>query len=127
MLDFEDTRDGKGYLSTPKDSSHEKWAQWEDRNYNYFSSRKISHGVTPSYVIIKYTPSTDKGYNRDVQIIHQSSIIGNMFIKDSRKVLNIPKKLILGTDAKTWIKGLKCVRKAIQEPQAHYNGTSDVT
>ena len=33
-LDFEDTRYGKGELSNPKEFSHEKWTQWEDRIYN---------------------------------------------------------------------------------------------
>ena len=46
-----------------------------------------------------------------------------MFIRDSRKVLYIHKELTLGTEAETWIKGLKCVRKAMQELQAHYDGT----
>ena len=62
--------------------------------------------------------------NRDVQIIYQASIVGNMFIRDSRKVFEILKELNLGTDAETWVKGLKCRRKAIQELQAHYDGTS---
>ena len=30
QINFEDTRDGKVELSTPKDFSHEKWTQWED-------------------------------------------------------------------------------------------------
>ena len=50
-IDFEDTRDGKGGLSKPKGSSHEKWAQWEDIIYNYFTSRKNSRGVPLSYVV----------------------------------------------------------------------------
>ena len=48
-----------------------------------------------------------------------------MFNRDSRKVVDILKELTLGTDAETWIKGLKCVRKAMQELQAHYDGTSE--
>ena len=30
LIDFEDTRYGKGGLSKPKDFSHENWTQWED-------------------------------------------------------------------------------------------------
>ena len=33
-LDFEDTRDVKGYLNKPKELSHEKWTQWKDIIYN---------------------------------------------------------------------------------------------
>ena len=47
-----------------------------------------------------------------------------MFTKDSRKVIGILKKLTLGTDADTWIQGLKCGRKAMQELQVHYDSTS---
>ena len=39
------------------------------------------------------------------------------------KVLDIIKKPTLGPDTETWIKGIKCGRKAMQEPQDHYEGT----
>ena len=48
-----------------------------------------------------------------------------MFTRDSRKVLDIIKELTLETDAETWIRGLKCGIKAMQELQAHYDGTSE--
>ena len=52
--------------------------------------------------------------NRDVKIIYQAILVGNMFTRDSRKVLDIIKELALGNDAETRIKGLKCGRKAMQ-------------
>ena len=78
-----------------------------------------------SYIIRKYTSSPKDRKNRDVQIIYQESLVGNMFTRDSRKVIDILKELTLGTDANIWIKGIKCGRKAIQGLQAHYNGTSE--
>ena len=48
-----------------------------------------------------------------------------MFTRDSRKVVYIIKELIIGTDSETWIKGIKCGRKAMQELQAHYEGKSE--
>ena len=30
-LDFEETRDGKGEMSKPKEFSYEKWTQWGNR------------------------------------------------------------------------------------------------
>ena len=48
-----------------------------------------------------------------------------MFTRDSRKVIGILKELTLVNDAETWIKCLKCVRKAMQELQAHYDGTPE--
>ena len=50
---------------------------------------------------------------------------GKMFSRDSRKVLNIIKDLTLETYDETYIKGLKCIRKAMQELQDHYDGTSE--
>ena len=87
-------------------------------------SGENSRGVPLSYVIRKYMPSPEDIENRDIQIIYQASLVRNMFTRDSRKFIDIIKELTLGTDAETWIKGLKCDRKAMQELQAHYDGTS---
>ena len=87
---------------------------------------KKSRGVTLSYVIRKDMSNPGDSESRDVQIIYQESLVRNMFTIDSRKVLDIIKEMNLGTDAETWIKGLKCVRKAMQELQAHYDGTLEV-
>ena len=78
-IDFEYKRYGKGELSNPKEFSHEKWTQWVDSIYNYFASRKNSLGVTLSYVIITNTPGPEDSENRDVQIIHQESLVRDMF------------------------------------------------
>ena len=85
---------------------------------------KNGRGVPISYVVRKYTPSPEDSENRDVQIIYQASLVGNMFTRDSSKVLNIPKELTLVTDTGTCIKGLKSFRKSMQELQACYVGTS---
>ena len=100
-IDFEDTKYGKGEISKPKDLSHEKWDTWKDIIYKYFTSRKNSRVVTLPYIIRKYTPITKDSENRDVKIIYQASLVGNMFNRYSRKVLNIIKELTLGTDAET--------------------------
>ena len=81
--------------------------------------------MTLSYVIRKDTSIPEDSENRDVQIIYQASLVSNMFTINSRKVLDILKEPTLGTDAETWIKGLKCGRKEIQELQSHYDGTSE--
>ena len=63
--------------------------------------------MTLSYVIRNDTSSPKDSETRDVQIIHQASIVGNMFTRYSRKVPDILKELTLGTDSETWIKGIK--------------------
>ena len=78
-----------------------------------------------SYVIRKNTSIPEDSENRYEQIIYQESLIRNIFTRDSRKVLDIIKKLNLGTDAETWIKGLKCRKNPMQEVQANYNGPSE--
>ena len=82
--------------------------------------KEKSRGVPLYYVIRNDTSSHEDSENRDVKIIYQASLVRNMFIRDSRKILDIFKDLTLGTDAETWIKGLKCGRKATQELQSHY-------
>ena len=69
--------------------------------YNYFASRENSRGVPLSYAIRTYMPIPEDSENRYVQIIYQASLFGNNFTKDSRKVLDILKELILITDAET--------------------------
>ena len=66
-------------MSKPKYLSHEKWAQWEEIIYNYFVSRKNSRGFILSNIIRKDMPSTKDSENRNVQIIYQESLVGNMF------------------------------------------------
>ena len=81
-LDFEDTRYGKGELRKPKELSHEDWNQWEDSIYNYFASRKNGCCVPLSYFIRKDTSSPKDSIDRDVQIIYEASIFGDMFTRD---------------------------------------------
>ena len=93
--------------------------------YNCFMAGKNSCGVSLSYFIRKNIPSTKDSEKRDIKIIHQASLVGCMFARDSRKVINIIKELTLGTESETWIKGLKCGIKVMQEIQANYGGTSE--
>ena len=58
-------------------------------------------------------PSPKDSEYRDVQISYQASLDGNIFTRDSRKVLYILKELTLVTDTNKWIKCLKCSRKAM--------------
>ena len=99
--------------------------QCEDSKYNYLASREKSRCVPLYYVIRKDTPSPKDSEIRDEKIIYQASLVRNMFTRDSRKLLDIIKKLTLGTEAETWIKGLKWGRKAMQELQAHYDHKSE--
>ena len=69
-IDFEYAIYGKGELSNTKEFSHEKYYQWEDSIYNYFTSRKYSRNVPLFYFIIKYIQSTEGSENRYVQIIY---------------------------------------------------------
>ena len=83
--------------------------------HNFVTARGNIRGVPISYVIRKDTSSPEESENRDVQIIDQASLVGKMFTIYSRKVLYILKELTFGTDSETWIKGIKCNRKSMQE------------
>ena len=54
-----------------------------------------------SYVIIKYAPIPEDSKNRDVHIIYQEILVGNVSTRDSRKCIDILKELTLGNDAET--------------------------
>ena len=83
-------------VSKPKEFSHEKCNQWNNSIYNYFTSMENSRGVPLCYVIRKDTSSPKDSENRDVQIIYQASLVGNMFTRDLREVIDILKELTLG-------------------------------
>ena len=88
-------------------------------------SRKNSDGVPLSHVIRKYMPIPEDSGKGDEKIIYQESVVGYMFTIDSRKVFDILKKLTLVTEAETWIKGLNCGRKLMQEFQDLYYSTEE--
>ena len=113
-IESEYTRYVERELINTKEFSHEKWDQLEDSIYNYLTSRENIHGVPLYYVIRKDKPSPEDSENRYVQIIYQASLVGNVFTRDSRKVLDIIKEPTLGTDTETWIKYLTCGRKTMQ-------------
>ena len=49
------------------------------------------------YIIRKDTSSPDYNDTRDVHIIYNTSVVGNMFTKDSRKAMSILKELTIGS------------------------------
>ena len=63
------------------------------------SFQKSIRGVPLSYIIIKNTPSTNGSEIRYVQIVYNASIVKNISIKNSRKVLNILKEPTIVNDA----------------------------
>ena len=62
---------------------------WVPPGLVFPSHVKKNNCVVPlSYVIRKYLPIPEYSENRDVQIIYQGIIVGNMFTRDSRKFLD---------------------------------------
>ena len=94
---FEDTRGGKGELSKTKEFSHERM---NGRTAFTTTSNHRKNCCLPlSYVIRKDPPIYNYGKNRHVHIIHQASLVGNMFTRDSGKVIDIIKEMALGTNS----------------------------
>ena len=50
---------------------------------------------------------------------------GNIFSRDTKKVLAILKELTVDTDAETWMKDKRCGQKAILALENHYDGKSE--
>ena len=76
---------------------------------------KIIVAVYPCRTLKNYTSSPDESETRDVHILYNASLSGNMFTRYSSKVLNILMELTIGGDSETWIKVLKYFIKDIQE------------
>ena len=81
--------------------------------YNYFIVTKNSQGVPLVYVIRKTPAPSGIVIYREQEIIQNDPLRGNMFYRDTKKVLENFKELTLDTDADTWIKGKHCVRESM--------------
>ena len=69
-------------------------------------------------------PDEDDLDSRDQEMIYHASLEGVMFNRDPKRVLTILKELMIGTNAETWMKVIKCGRLAMIVLQTHYDGTS---
>ena len=81
--------DGRSLVSPNK--FHMKMDSMGGQHLQLLLVTEKSRGVPLSYVIRKYTLSPEDSKNRDVQIIYQKSLVGNMFTRDSKKVLDVLK------------------------------------
>ena len=113
-------------LDKPGKFSHEKWQEWEEAIYNYFSSYKNSRGIPYAYVIRKDpNPIDPADIDRDDLIMYNAQLDGSMFKRDSKHVLQILKELTNGTQAETWMKKKTCGRLAMIALQDHYDGKAE--
>lgn len=108
----------------PSKFTHDTWTVWEESVYNYLHMLRNSRGVPLYYVIRKDQPDESLPL-RDREIIYHAPLNGNMFIRDSKRVLSLLKELTAGTDAETWMRGARCGRDAMLSLQAHYDGESE--
>jgi hypothetical protein len=124
-LDYNDSKKD-AVLDKPSKFSHEKWQEWEESIYNYFSSSRNVRGIPYSYVIRKEpNPMTPTNMERDDFIIYNAQLTGTMFKRDSKHVFQILKELTNGTQAEDWMKGKSCGRTAMIALQEHYDGTAE--
>ena len=76
--------------------------------YIYFTAMKNSQGVPLTYVILKTpTPSVIFIYGEQ-DIIKNDPLKGNMFSRNTKKVLEILKELTEDTDDETWMNSKYC-------------------
>ena len=124
-LEYEDSKKDSD-IDKPEKFSYEKWNQWEESVYNYFTAEKNSLGVPYAYIIRKDPCPLEPGQMEEVDhIIYNASLTGPMFKRDSVKVLSILREITLGTQAETWMKGKRCGRAAMLALQAHYDGVAE--
>ena len=76
--------------------------------YNYFNAMKNIRGLPFSYVIRKTPAPSVIVIDREQEIIQNDPPQGNMFPRDTKKVLAFIKDLTVDTSAETWMKGKQC-------------------
>ena len=124
-LDYNETKKD-AVLDKPDKFSHEKWQEWEESVYNYFSSFRNVRGIPYPYVIRKMpNPLIPANMERDEFITYNAELTGTMFKRDSKHVYQILKELTNGTQAEDWMKGKKCGRIAMIALQDHYDGKAE--
>jgi len=113
-------------LDKPGKFSHDKWQEWEEAIYNYFGSYTNSRGIPYEYVIRKDPNPIDPSMReRDNIVIYNATLVGSMFKRDSKHVLQILRELTNGTQAETWMKKKTCGRLAMIALQDHYDGKAE--
>ena len=85
---------------------------------------KISLGMPLAYVIRKPTFTQDLGHHERM-IVENTPLTGTAFRNNSQKVLMLLCSLTTGTDAKNWMHGVTCSRRAMEALQAHYDGDAE--
>ena len=81
--------------------SYSKWVSWEEMVYTYFINTKNSRGVTLAYIICKTPDPSGIVIDREQNIIQNSTLQGNIFYCDTKKVLVILKELTVYTESET--------------------------
>ena len=70
---------------------------------------KNSQGLTLTYVL-RITPYLSRIIiDREQEIIQNSPLHGNVFLRNTKKFLVVLKEIIVDTDSETWMKGKHCV------------------
>ena len=105
--------------------SHINWVALEDMVYTYFTATKNIQGVPLAYIIGNTPAPYGIVIDREQEIILNAPLQGNMFSRDTKKVLVILKELTLDNNADTWMKRKHCGQEAMLEFQNHYDGKSD--
>ena len=88
-----DYKDGKKYpdIEKPNNFSHSKWVAGEDIVYTYSIAMKNRQGLPLSYIIRKSPSPSCNIIDREQEILENSPLQGNMFSRDTNKVLAILK------------------------------------
>ena len=106
-----DYKDGKKDpdIEKPDKISHNKWVAWEEIVYTHFTAMKNIRGISPFTHVLRKTPYWSIiNIDGEQEIINNAPPHGNMFSRDTKKVLAILKDLTVHNDDETWMKGKLC-------------------
>ena len=126
-MDFRESKKEQATIDKPSTFEYKDWIKWEESVHMYFDSMDNLKGIPISYVIRKDLPpgTALATLDRKQQIIYNAPLDGYIFKRDSEKVLNIIRESCLGTDAESWIKNIRCGRRAMIALRQHYDGPDE--
>ena len=124
-MDVQDRDVDEPDTAKPEKFNPLNWINWKESFENYLSSLSSHNNVPLTYVI---RPIVDANYvfaTEEEERIYSVALQGERYTRDRKRVFQILKGFIVGTDGNTWIKKFESTqngRLAYRAMCQHYDG-----
>ena len=114
--------------SKPEKFDPVKWVQWKESFENYLSLQTSHNNVPLSYIIRKNIDNDYIFSTKEEEWIHSVAFRGERFLRDQKRVYQLLKGFLVGTDGNTWIGDFEASsngRMAYTALCSHYDGPGE--